>query len=237
APETSKFSGMKAEISKWRKKVREDINRNDKKLQGAKKSESAKSEKALDDSYSRLLELDTFEGISIGQVVEKKVAQGIHGEVTKLDFSRGGLPQVWVKWNEEKYAESTNIGALNLSPVTSSPTSDLPQKLQEAVIRTRKNLEDWKCHAEAELENAEEQNKSIFARKVEDRTRKIKELENFANLRVGQYVTAKRSSRRGKVLAMEIVESERPEVQVEWESGKKETIAFREILPEQLNEH
>jgi len=234
APETSEFSTRSAEISKWRKKVREDINRNDKKLQGAKKSESAKLEKALDDSYSRLLELDTFGGIRIGQIVEKKVAQGIYGETTKLDFSRGGLPQVWVKWPDRKYSESITVGALNLSPVTSLPSSNLPQKLQEAVRHTGKNLENWKCHAESELENAEEENKSVFARKVEDRIRKIKELENFANLRVGQSVVAKSSPRRGIVLAMEIVESERMEVQVEWEFGKKETMAFREILPEQM---
>jgi len=234
AHETSEFSTRSAGISEWRKKVREEINRNDKKLQGATKSESAKLEKALDDSYSRLLELDTFGSIKIWQIVEKKVAQGLYGETTKLDFSRGGLPQIWVKWPDRKYSESTTVGALNLSPVTSLPSSDLPQKLQEAVMRARKNLENRKCHAESELENAEEENKSIFARNVEDRTREIKELEDFANLRVGQSVVAKSSPRRGTVLAMEIVESERLEVQVEWEFGKKEAIAFREILPEQM---
>ena len=235
APETSGFSALKVELSRWRKKINEDIARNSKKLQGAKKTESVKLNKALDDSYSKLLELDIFENIKTGQTVEKKVAQGIYGRVTDLDFSRGGLPQVWVRWMESKYAESINVGALNLSPVISPPSSDLDPSLQEDINRARENLIAWRNHAETELAEAEEHNKSIFIRKIEDRNRKLEELEAFGNLRIGQYAVDKYSPRRGKVLWMGLFQAERLEVHMEWENGKTETIAFRDIVPEQMS--
>jgi hypothetical protein len=234
APETSEFLVPKVEISKWQKKVKEDIARNDKKLQGAKKTESVKLEKALDDSYSRLLELDTFGGIKIGQFVEKKVAQGICGEVIKLDFSRGGLPQVWVKWPDRKYPESINTFALNLAPVISLQSSELDPELQENIKRARENLIAWRNHAEEELTAAEDHQKSIFARKVEDRNNKLAELDDFANLRIGQYVVGKFTFRRGKVLSMAVFDTERLDISVEGESGKTELMLFRDVLPEQM---
>ena len=234
APETSEFLVPKAEISKWQKKVKEDIARNDKKLQGAKKSESVKLEKALDDSYSRLLELDAFGGIKIGQFVEKKVAQGICGEVIKLDFSRGGLPQVWVKWPDRKYPESINTFALNLAPVISLQSSELDPELQENIKRARENLIAWRNHAEEELTAAEDHQKSIFAQKVEDRNNKLAELDDFANLRIGQYVVGKFTFRRGKVLSMAVFDTERLDISVEGESGKTELMLFRDVLPEQM---
>lgn len=233
APENPENLALKEAVSKWRKKTKEDIARNNKKLQGAKKADSVKLEKALDDSYSRLLELDFFEGIRIGQTVEKKVAQGNYGKVTRLDFSRGGLPQIWIDWGR-KSSECSNVASLNLSPAIVSPAADLDPVIREAIANSRVNLLGWRDHAVQELAEAEEHNQSVSLQKVKDRNRKLGELEAFEKLRIGQFASHRLSLKRGEILAMRIIEGERLEVEMQWESGKKESLVFSDIVPEQM---
>lgn len=225
---------LKREIAEWRSKTNEAIAHTTKKLAGATQQPVKDLlKKEIDHSHNRLLELDAFEKIEVGQTVEKKIREGIHGKVTKLDFSQGGLPQVWVQWGDKKYPESSNVFSLNISPVISLPGSDLEFSIQKDIRLLRKNLLAWKAHAEGELAAAEEHNKSIFARKIEARNSSLEQLEKFSNLRVGQYLLERHLPRRGKVIAMS-AKTERLEVEIEWECGKTELKPFRDIVPEQM---
>jgi hypothetical protein len=227
-------TGLKTEIAQQRKKVNEEIAHTTKKLAGATRQPVKDLlKKEIGDSRNRLLELDAFEKIEIGQIVEKKICEGIHGKVAKLDFSPGGLPQIWVQWSDKKYPESCNTFSLNLSPVISPPSSDLDFSIQEDIKLLRKNLLVWKAHAEEELAAAEEHNKTIFTRKIEARSTSLAQLQKFSKLRVGQYVVDRLSPRRGKVIAMH-AKTERLALEIEWECGKTELTPFRDIVPEQI---
>lgn len=229
-------AGLKAEIAQWRNKTNEAIARDNRKLASAtRQPEKDKLDKQIDRSRSRLLELAAFEKIEIGQTVEKKVREGVHGEVTKLDISPGGLPQIWVLWSDRKYAESSSTFSLNLSPVISPPSSSLDPDTEENIRLLRENLLTWKAHAEEELAAAEEHNKSIFTRKIEVRNSILKKLQEFSKLRVGQYVVDKLSPRRGKVIAMH-AKTERLALEIEWVCGKTELMPFKDIVPEQMSE-
>ena len=232
ASENSENSALKIAVSQHRKKVKEDIARIDKELLCAKKADSVKLQKTLDELYSRLLELDLFEGTRIGQVVEKKIAQGNHGLVTKLDFSPGGLPQIWIDWGK-KFPECSTVASLNFSPAIVAPTTDLDVAIQEAISQSRINLLAWRDHAVRELAEAEEHNQSIFLRKIEGRNRLLCELEAFEKLRIGQFASHRLSLRRGEILSMRI-EGERLEVEMQWEVGQKEILLFSDIVPEQI---
>ncbi len=222
-----------AKIAEQRKKVREVIARDNRKLKNANKKESIKLNQQIDDSYSKLLELDAFEKVNIGQTVEKKIRVGVYGTITQLDFSRGGMPQVHVKWGNNKLPQTSNIFSLNCLPAISPPTDDLPPDIQEDIRLLRENLIAWKAHAEEELAAAEEHNKSIFTRKIEARNSKIEQLQEFSKLRVGQYVIDKLSPKRGKVLAMH-AKTESIAIEIEWECGKTELTPFTNIVPEQM---
>lgn len=232
--DTTLDAELKREIALWRDKTNKTIASDNKKLANATlKPEKDVLKKAIDNSRSRLLELDAFEKIEIGQIVEKKIRAGVHGKVTKLDFSLGGQPQVWVQWSYDRYPESSNMFSLNYSPVISQPNSELEIEIQRDIKILRENLLVWKTHAEEELAVAEEQNKSIFTRKIETRNSIIEQLEEFSKLRVGQYVVHKVLSRRGKVIAMQ-AKTERLALEIEWECGKKELTPFKDIVPEQM---
>ena len=143
-----------------------------------------------------------------------------------------------MQWDGCKNSESSNVASLNLRPVISLPGSnlDLDPRLQEEINRAREDLIFWRNHAKTELAEAEEHNQSIFLRKVESRNRKLDQLEAFEKLRIGQFVVYKSSSpKRGKILSMEIVNSERLELQIEWESGRKAVVPFLDIVPEQMS--
>ncbi|MCC3405185.1 MAG: hypothetical protein JGK17_06235 [Microcoleus sp. PH2017_10_PVI_O_A] len=225
---------LKTEIAQQRKKANEEIARDNKKLASATQQRVKNAlNKQINDSRNRLLELDTFEKIEIGQTVEKKIYEGVHGIVTKLDFSPGGLPQIWVKWSDKKYAESSNASSLNISPVISLPSSVPGFSIQKDINLLRENLLAWKAHAEEELAVAEEHNKNIFTQKLEARSASLEQLQKFSNLRVGQYVVDKLSPRRGKVIAMH-AKTERLALEVKWESGKTELTPFRDIVPQQM---
>jgi hypothetical protein len=225
---------LKREIAEWRNKTNEALARATKKIASATQQPVKDLlKKEIDHSRNRLLELDAFEKIEIGQTVEKKICEGIHGKVTKLEFSPSGLPQIWVKWSDKEYPESSNTFSLNLSPVISPPSGDLDFSIQEDIRLLRENLLAWKAHAEEELAAAEEHNKTIFTRKIEARSTSLAQLQKFSKLRVGQYVVDRLSPRRGKVIAMH-AKTERLALEIEWECGKTELTPFRDIVPEQM---
>jgi hypothetical protein len=234
--DTTVDAELKREIAQWRNETNEAIARDNKKLASATRQTVKNTlNKQIDNLRSRLIELDAFENIEIGQTVEKKISEGIHGKVAKLDFSPGGLPQIWVQWSDKKYPESCNTFSLNLSPVISPPSSDLDFRIQEDIRLLRENLLAWTAHAEEELAAAEEHNKSIFTQKIEARSANLKRLQKFSELRVGQYVVDKLSPRRGKVIAMH-AKTERLALEIEWDCGKTELKPFRDIVPEQISD-
>jgi len=229
---------LKAKIEQQREKLKNAIAKDTKELGDATRGEVKKRlSKQIDRSYKSLLDLEAFEKIKDGQTVEKKIRVGAIGNIVKLDILKGGLPQVWVKWAEHENPESIDISALNLAPVISMPKSELPAKLQKQIKSARENITDWRDHAEEELLAAEEQNKSIFARKIESHNNQLAELDSFANLRIDQHVLESFSSRRGEILIMEVSNTGVPGLVIKWENGKTEPILFANIVPEQLNEH
>lgn len=237
AVDTTVDAELKREIAQWRNETNEAIARNTQRLADATtKPVRERLKKEISDSRSRLIELDAFENIEIGQAVEKKIREGIHGKVTKLDFSPGGLPQAWVQWSDKKYPESCNTFSLNLSPVISPPSSSPDPSTEKDIRLLRENLLAWKVHAEEELAAAEEHNKSIFTQKIEARSANLEQLQKFSKLRVGQYVVDKLSPRRGKIIAMH-AKTERLVVEIEWgDCGKTELKPFRDIVPEQISD-
>jgi len=229
---------LKAKIEQQREKLKNAIAKDTKELGNATRGEvKERLNKRIDRSYSSLLDIEAFEKIKDGQTVEKKIRVGIIGNIVKLDILRGGLPQVWVKWAEHKSPESINISALNLAPVISMPKSELPANLQKQIKSARENITAWRDHAEEELLAAEEQNKSIFARKIESHNNQLAKLDSFANLRIDQHVLDSFSSRRGEILIMEVSNTGVPGLMIKWENGKTEPILFANIVPEQLNEY
>ena len=108
---------LKVEITKWRKEINKSIKKNNEKLIVATRQEVKDNlKKSLDYSHKQLLDLDAFEKIEVGQIIAKKRYPEIIGRVTKLEFSLGGMPQVFVHWLERDSTDAIAVCVLDFAP-------------------------------------------------------------------------------------------------------------------------
>lgn len=103
-PEVESFPpALLAAISEQRDKLRETIKTkryqqppNPGKL--SKKEADAISADRLQKLENSLQELEDFKNLRIGQIVRKRLYPEIKGQIIKLEISVGGMPLIWVVW-------------------------------------------------------------------------------------------------------------------------------------------
>jgi hypothetical protein len=120
--DTALYAGLKIEIAQQRENVEIEIEA----LSEQKKTTTRgkvlnKLNKQICRLYDRLSILDTFEKIEVGQTVTKKRFPETVGTVISLDFSPGGMPQVWVRWFEPDSTDSNSVEVLDFVPDIQEP--------------------------------------------------------------------------------------------------------------------
>jgi hypothetical protein len=76
------------------------------------KKEIQQLEKKIDDDYAKLEQLEKFSLFRVGQTVCHKRDPIKLGKISKLEFSQGGMPLVWVKYFKEGEPEKTPTSEL-----------------------------------------------------------------------------------------------------------------------------